>query len=257
MKVVRTAIRHLGQIARIALRRPPFTSRAPCGAGRKSVPASRLRAWNEALNRDHPMRSIEEHPTGTIRRMEERRRRRITELLAPRAEDFVLDLGAEEGAYVERLREAGARPVAVDIDPAVLAAGRNRHGAPGVVADVHALPFRQGAVRRILLAEVLEHCPDPAAVLAESLRVAGPAGRVAVTVPDDERLLVVKEALRRAGLGERLGGLPAGLAPGHLHVFSRDVLVDLLDRAGRILFFTRDSRALAFLAVIAGRREDR
>ncbi|MEN8152047.1 MAG: glycosyltransferase, partial [Planctomycetota bacterium] len=256
MKVARTALRHLGQIARIALRRPPFVARADHARAGRAVPSSRLRAWNETLNRDHPMRTIEEHPAGTIRRVEERRRRMITELLEARPGDVVLDLGAEEGAYVPRLREGGAKPVAVDIDPAVLAAGRRRHGAPLVAADVHALPFRRGAVPRVLLAEVLEHCPDPAAVLAEALRVAGPDGRVAVTVPDDERLLVAKGALRRAGLGERLGGLPGGLAPGHLHVFSHDALVELLDRAGRILFLTRDARALAFLAVIAARRED-
>jgi len=255
MKVLRTGLRHLGQIARIALRRPPFRPGARGRRRGRRVPLERLRAWNEALNRDHPMRGIEHHPSRVVRAVEERRRSEITARLAPRTGDVVLDLGAENGAYAERLGTLGARPVAVDIDAAVLAAGRRRHGRPVVAADVHALPFRRGSVPRVLLAEVLEHCPDPAAVLAEALRVTAPDGRIAVTVPDDERLLLVKRALRTLGLGRFLGGLPAGLAPGHLHVFSRDGLVDLLSVAGRILFFTRDSRALAFLAVIAPPRE--
>ena len=137
------------------------------------------------------------------------------------------------------------------------APGRKRHGGPVVAADVHALPFRSGSIPRVLLAEVLEHCPDPAAVLAEAVRVTAPGGRLAVTVPDDERLTAIKAALRALRLGRLLGGLPPGLAPGHLHVFSRDSIVDLLSGAGRILSLTRDARALAFLAVIAPRSEDR
>jgi dolichol-phosphate mannosyltransferase len=257
MKVVRTAFRHLVQIARVALRRPPFRPRTTPSAPRPRAPVARLRAWNEALNRDHPMRGIEHHPSAVIRGVEERRRREITRRLAPRPGDLVLDLGAEEGAYAARLRAAGARPVAVDIDAAVLAAGRRRHGLPAVAADVHALPFRDGAVPRVLLAEVLEHCPDPAAVLAETVRVTATDGRIAVTVPDDGRLLAIKAGLRALGLGGLLGRLPKGLAPGHLHVFSRDALVGLLGAAGRIRFFVRDARALAFLALIAPRREDR
>jgi SAM-dependent methyltransferase len=188
--------------------------------------------------------------------VEERRRRRVTEELAPRPDDRVLDLGAEEGAYVKRLADLGARPVAVDIDPAVLASGRRRHGRPAVAADVHALPFANASVPRVLLAEVLEHCPDPAAVLAEAVRVTTPDGRIAISVPDDERLLGLKRALRAVGPKGLLGDLPPGLAPGHLHVFRREALVELLSRAGRVLFLSRDARALAFLAVIAPRRED-
>jgi len=256
MKVIRTAFRHLAQIVRIALRRPPFSARPGRVARRRRVPVSRLRTWNVALNRDHPMRTIEDHPSGAVRTVEERRRRLITQRLAPRPGDVVLDLGAEEGAYMDRLRALRAVPVAVDIDPAVLASGRRRHGRTAVAADVHALPFRDGSVPRVLLAEVLEHCPDPASVLAEAVRVTAPNGRVAVTVPDDERLLLLKRGIAATAPSRILAGLPPGIAPGHLHVFSRDSLVDLLSSAGRVLSFSRDARALAFLAVIAPRRED-
>jgi dolichol-phosphate mannosyltransferase len=252
MRVVRTGLRHLVQIAKIALRRPPFRPAEGATPIVSRVDPALLRTWNEALNRDHPMAGIEENPNAVIRRIEERRRREIVHLLDARPGQRVLDLGAEEGAYAKRL----PRSIAVDIDANVLAKGRARHGAPSVAADVHGLPFRDRSVPRVLLAETLEHCPDPARALAEALRVVTADGRVAVSVPDDQRLLLIKRAIAAAGAGRLLGGLPPGLAPGHLHVFGRDRLVDLLAGAGRILHFSRDPAALAFLAVLAPHRED-
>jgi glycosyltransferase involved in cell wall biosynthesis len=258
MKVGRTAVAHLRFLAAVAVRagdlRPPARAPAPVRRFAKRGPDD-LAAWNAALNEKHPMRRIEEHGNPAVRFVEARRRGQVLKLVAARRGRLVLDVGSEEGAYAARLTDRGARPVAVDIDPAALSRGRRRHGAPCVGADAQALPFRDRSVSRVVLAEVLEHCPDPERALAEALRVVAASGRVAVSVPDDRPILLAKAWIRRLGLGFLIRGLPPGLAPGHLHVFDRAGLLGLLGGAGRVVRFTRDLPALAFFAVVAPRGE--
>jgi SAM-dependent methyltransferase len=262
MKVVRTALAHLRFLLRVAGRAGDLAVRPrPPGRGRggpvpvREVPDDPL-AWNRTLNRAHPMRGIERHPNPLVRAVEERRRRTVIRLAALPPGRWVVDVGAEEGAYVPRIAAAGARPLTVDLDPEVLGRGRARHGAPAVAADAARLPFRDGAVPRVILAEVLEHCPDPAAALSEALRIVPAAGRVALSVPDDGPIVAAKRALLRLGLGRLFAGLPPDLAPGHIYIFTRASLRSLLESAGRLRSLTRDPFALAFFAVVAPRRED-
>lgn len=49
--------------------------------------------------------------------------------------------------------------------------------------DGRAIPLPDAAVQQVLLTEVLEHCPEPAVVLAECFRVLSPGGRLLLTVP--------------------------------------------------------------------------
>ncbi|MEU8923149.1 class I SAM-dependent methyltransferase [Kitasatospora sp. NPDC048545] len=98
----------------------------------------------------------------------------------------VLELGAGPGAVTRRLRAAlpaGTALIAVDIDGELLA-----HAAgPGVtllVADGADLPLPDAGVDFVLLRYVLQHVPDPTAVLAEVRRVLKPGGRVACTEVD-------------------------------------------------------------------------
>jgi ubiquinone/menaquinone biosynthesis C-methylase UbiE len=98
----------------------------------------------------------------------------------------VLELGAGPGAVTRRLRAAlpaGTALIAADIDGDLLA-----HAAgPGVtllVADGADLPLPDASVDFVLLRYVLQHVPDPAAVLTEVRRVLKPGGRVACTEVD-------------------------------------------------------------------------
>lgn len=253
MRSARTALGHLLLAARVFLRAGRFRARPRGGrrpqAVRVPAPAG-LAAWNRALNAAHPMERIERHPNPVVRCVQARRREEVMRLAAVARGHRVLDVGAERGAYRGRIRDCGGRPVALDVDAAVLdpAAG------PAVAADAARLPFADGSFPRVLLPEVLEHCPDPEAAVAEALRVLAPGGRVALSVPDDALVVAGKRLLRRAGLARAVAGLPPDRAPGHLHGFGREGLVRLLAGRGRILSFARDPRALAFLAAV-GRRE--
>lgn len=54
---------------------------------------------------------------------------------------------------------------------------------PDIVAPAEAIPVEDGRFDAVMLSEVLEHLPDPAAVLAEVGRVLGPGGCVVATMP--------------------------------------------------------------------------
>lgn len=213
MRTLRTALRHLAFLTRLGTGTfPPPRGRGATGprpsglraaASAKGARASRGTpgmglAPIRQMNREHPMRLIEEHPNAVIRAVEERRRRAVVRLAAARPGDVVLDIGSEEGAYARRLAAAGARPIALDLDREALGRGRAEHGRTAVAGDAHALPLRTGSVPRAVLAEVLEHCEDPAAVLAEALRVTAPGGRLAISVPDDARVLAAKRLDRKS-----------------------------------------------------------
>jgi len=92
----------------------------------------------------------------------------------------VLDAGAGEAVY--RPCFAGQRYVAVDLG--VGDASWDYSGLD-VVADLAALPFRNGSFEACVNIVTLEHVKDPAQVLRELARVLQPGGRLLLIVPQD------------------------------------------------------------------------
>jgi SAM-dependent methyltransferase len=92
----------------------------------------------------------------------------------------VLDVGGGPGYFAEAFRAAGARYVGVDPDVGELS-GRGGP-APGMLrASGTALPVRDAAVDVCYSSNVLEHVPEPVALLAEMARVTKPGGTVFVS----------------------------------------------------------------------------
>jgi SAM-dependent methyltransferase len=88
----------------------------------------------------------------------------------PLAGQRVVDLGSGPGYYTRALREHGADVIPVDNDLGELElAGEAPQGF--VLADATALPFEDGSVDGVLCSNMLEHTPDPEAVVAEIARV--------------------------------------------------------------------------------------
>ena len=105
--------------------------------------------------------------------------------LRPRPFDRLLDLAGGTGDISFGWRARGGGPVILsDINAAMLARGRDRALARGLVQDVHflvadaeALPLPDRCVERVSIAFGLRNCTDKAAVLAEARRVLRPGGR--------------------------------------------------------------------------------
>jgi SAM-dependent methyltransferase len=146
----------------------------------------------------------------------------------------VLDLGCRYGALT-RTYASGNEVTGVDVDREALAEAA-KLGIETRWADVdEPLPFDEATFDVVVAGELLEHVRDPAAVVAEALRVLRPEGRFVASVPNAFRL---KNRLRFL-----LGRKPED-DPTHLHMFSPDdvhaLLRDFEDRhvhfiAGRLV----------------------
>ncbi len=101
---------------------------------------------------------------------------------------LVLEPGCGVGAQTRVLRERcpGMRLVSVDIARKSLLAARagNDADAQFVQADIHRLPFRDGAFDHLFICWVLEHLPDPLAILKQLRRLLAPGGTITLIEGD-------------------------------------------------------------------------
>lgn len=103
------------------------------------------------------------------------------------ADALVLDAGSGNGWLGRSVPQA--RVVSVDLGLRNLQRIRDTDPTARVVcADLTRLPFRDGAFARIVASEVIEHVPDPSAVVREAARCLAHAGRLTVSTPYKERL---------------------------------------------------------------------
>lgn len=101
----------------------------------------------------------------------------LVDQLSPVAGAVVVDVGSGPGDLAEALRAHGADAVAVDVDWAEMHC-RPRDLALAVVADGTRLPFPDASFDIACSSNVLEHVPDPLAMLADMVRVTRPGGLV-------------------------------------------------------------------------------
>lgn len=115
---------------------------------------------------------------------------RLLEVAAPRRGERAVDLGCGAGPTGAALAEAGCEVVAVDLDPAMLAAATSR--CPALVplrADAAATGLPDGGFDLACARHTLHHHDDPDATLREALRLLRPGGRFVLVdesaLPDD------------------------------------------------------------------------
>lgn len=109
----------------------------------------------------------------------------VVDQLDPRPGTTVADVGCGPGTYHSRIRQCGARLLAIDLSIGMLQEARRlaadeRPPAPisPLRADAQALPLQSAACERVLAAQMLYHVPDRERALREMRRVLRPGGRI-------------------------------------------------------------------------------
>lgn len=143
------------------------------------------------------------------------RRAILSRELPPLSESRIaLDIGAAVGANTELLARRGW--LATGIDTSLLAAAAiSARGFPGMLASACSLPFADSTVGLVVAYDVLEHIPDDLQAASEIFRVLRPGGHLLVSVPCDMRLWSEHD-----------------IAVGHVRRYSRNEIVELLEKAG-------------------------
>jgi SAM-dependent methyltransferase len=165
-----------------------------------------------------------------VRRLMARFERDMAELLKVARPGSILDVGCGEGVLTEQwARAIDGRVVGIDLDDPKLREEWVRRSLPNLEFRTglgDSLPYREGEFEAVTAMEVLEHVPDPEAVLAEMARVT--SRWLLVSVP--------REPLWR-GLNLARGAYlrALGNTPGHLNHWSRRSFARLLGRHGEIV----------------------
>jgi len=154
----------------------------------------------------------------------------------------VLDVGAAGGSFLAVARERGYEPMGCEPSAWMCAFAREHYGLelhPGTIFDV---PLPPGSVDLLTLWDVIEHTPDPRAVLERAHQLLAPGGVLAMSYPD-------YGSLAARALGRRW----VFLLTVHLYYFDRGTMGRMLRRVGFSPLGFRPHLQTLELGYVAGR----
>jgi len=147
----------------------------------------------------------------------------------------LLDVGCGNGSYLSVMRTLGWDVTGVDVDERAVAVCRAR-GLPVFQGTLEEAGFPDGSFDVITMNHVIEHVPDPLALLRECYRILSPRGCLGIVTPN------VRSLGHRLFRGNWRGLEP----PRHLCLFSPVTLRNSVQLAGfRVIrSYTRSSIAM-------------
>lgn len=146
-------------------------------------------------------------------------------------QDSVLDVGCGDGGFIGYCANRGAEVTFVDIDADKIKANTEHlqtspaRGICGLVSDARPLPLPDNRFDKVICTEVMEHVDDPAAFLAELVRVGKPGAQYLLSVPDP-----ASESLQ-----QQLAPQLYFEKPHHIRIFTREDFGSLVSESGLII----------------------
>ncbi len=165
-----------------------------------------VEALNDRLAREHSIDDYYARSPLPIRLIERRRLAIIRDMVGDAANLDLAEIGSG-GGHVLRMFPA-ARLTAIDVSEVFLATARKNlvgYDARFIKGEVDKLDLPAKSFDRLICTEVLEHCVDPAAILAAMARLLRPGGVAVITVPNDPLINTLKQIVRRTPVGWAMG----------------------------------------------------
>ena len=140
----------------------------------------------------------------------------------------LLDIGAHAGRFLALARHSGWEVEGIELNPRTAAYAHQRTGAKVHQINAQTLADTGARFHAITLTDVLEHIPEPVALLRNVVRLLEPGGRLAVKVPCGRSQWIKERLLSRITSHE------VSLAGNLVHVnhFTPHSLKLALERAG-------------------------
>jgi SAM-dependent methyltransferase len=153
----------------------------------------------------------------------------------------VLDVGCGDGAATAVAGETVPKAGFLGIDWSTLALGQARRRGISVIrgsVDGPGLPVGSSSVDVVVMSELIEHLVDPDSALAEARRALVPGGTLLLSTPNlaawfNRGLLLfgVQPLFSEVSL-KGIYGRPGSQVVGHLRLFTRRSLAELLEASG-------------------------
>lgn len=133
----------------------------------------------------------------------------------------LLDLGCWVGFLLSEARARGW--VGIGVEPSAYASqyARDELGLEVITSDLFAAPLDGRRFDAVVMGDVIEHLPDPAAALAQIAGLLSPSGVLAMALPD-----------AGSKLARIMGPRWWSVIPTHVQYFTRSSMRSLLDRTG-------------------------
>jgi SAM-dependent methyltransferase len=157
----------------------------------------------------------------------------------------LLDLGCWVGFLLAQARDRGWQPTGVE--PSAWACGyaEEQLGLDVHLGDLLATPLPEHGFDAVVMGDVIEHLPDPAAGLDRVAQLLAPGGALLLLLPD-----------AGSAVARRLGRRWWSVLPTHVQYFTRRSMTSLLDRQGwHVVAMTTAPKAFSvgyYLGRVAG-----